>query len=105
MNRLVSVLLLAFFIALVAFTTSGQAPERPNKRFLSVLSKGQSVTVKENVGRFEITMFDHGPATLGHKITEVGDDYLVVEDITGLIQTRIHVYSIKSIVKVSFPKK
>ena len=105
MNHISTGLILVAVIVVVAFTASGQAPERPSKGFLSVLTKGQTVIVKDNGGRIEISTFANGPATLGHKITEVGEDYLVVEDFAGVTETRIPVYSIKSIVKVSFPKK
>jgi len=34
---------------------------------------------------------------LGHKVVEVGADFVVVEDIAGIQQLRIPVYSIKSV--------
>jgi hypothetical protein len=34
---------------------------------------------------------------LGHKVVEVGADFVVIEDIAGVQQLRIPVYSIKSV--------
>ena len=98
-------LYLSAFVALASFTVSGQAPDKPRKGFLSAITEGQAVSVRENAGRFEISMFDDGPAILGHQIVEVGENWLLVEDIAHVTQTRISVYAIKSIVKVKVPKK
>lgn len=105
MNRLMIALFLSAFVALASFTVSGQAPDKPRKGFLSAITEGQSVTLKDNAGRFEISMFDDGPAIHSHKIIEVGQDWLTVEDIAGVTQTRISVYAIKSFVKIKVPRK
>ena len=34
---------------------------------------------------------------LGHKVIEVFSDYIVIEDLAGVNQTRIPIYSIKSV--------
>ena len=39
----------------------------------------------------------NGPEVLAHKVVEVGSDFVVIEDIAGIQQLRIPVYSIKSI--------
>ncbi len=83
---------------------TGQTPDKPRLGFLSALKAGQSVTVKEVAGRFEI-MIDDSLIELSHKIIEVGPDLVAVEDIGGLIETRIPVYSIKSIVRLKVPQK
>jgi len=77
---------------------SGQ--EKARKGFLSVLKEGQGVVLKEAAGRYELTLMDGG-----HKVIEVGPDYVVVEDLTGVTETRIHVYSIKSITRIKGPKR
>ena len=92
-------------VALGSCTTAGQGPEKQRKGFLAVLNEGQAVTVKEVAGRYEITLMDNMPALLGHKVIEVGSDYVVVEDIAGVTQTRISVYSIKAIVRLNLPRK
>ena len=68
-----------------------------------MLKAAQSVTVKENGGRYEVTVMDE--VRLGHRITEVGADYLVVEDVAGVTETRIPIYSIKAIVRLKSPRK
>ena len=103
MKHLTVVLLLSVFIAVGVASVSGQAPEKPRPGFLSVLKSGQSVNVKEVAGRFEILLMEEVP--LSHKVTEVGADHVVVEDIAGVNETRIPVYSIKAIVRLKFPTK
>lgn len=89
-------------VAVVCFGGAGQE-EKP--AFLSTVKAGTSVTLKEVAGRFEISTFDvDRMGRLGHKITLVGNDFITVEDIAGVTETRIPVYSIKSFVTVKLPK-
>ena len=85
--------------------TTGQAPPSQRREFLAVLKVGQSVVVKETAGRFTISTVDDLPDSLSHKVVEVGSDYLTVEDIAGIHQIRIPVYSISSIVRLKTLKK
>ena len=102
MNRPVFVLLLA---ALVAYgTVSAQQPERPRMDFLAGLKKGNSVNVKEVAGRFEFSFFDDGQMVMSHKVIEIGPDFMTIEDISNVTETRIPIYAIKSIVKNKVPK-
>jgi hypothetical protein len=64
------------------------------------LKEGQGVVLKEAAGRYEITLMEGG-----HKVIEVGPDYVVVEDIAGVTETRIPAYSIKSITRIKGPKR
>ena len=108
MLRPIVVLLLATCVTVgtaVLGTVSGQAPDKLRQGFLSILKEGQSVMLKEVAGRFEISMFEDGPELLSHKVTEIGTDYVTVEDIGGLIETRLPVYSIKSIALLKMPQK
>lgn len=75
-----------------------QEKDKENKGFLSVLRAGQPVAVKEFNGRYEITMLDD--ARLGYKVTEVGSDFVVIEDVAGITEMRIPVTSIKVITRV-----
>lgn len=93
----------ALFCATLAFAclspeASGQ--EKARKGFLSVLKEGQTVVLKEAAGRYEITLMEGG-----YKVIEVGPDYVVVEDLAGVTETRIPVYSIKSITRIKGPKR
>ena len=103
MNRPTFGLLLCAIIAVTSLPAPAQGQDKPRKGFLSVLKEGQAVTVKENGGRYEITVMDE--VRLGQRITEVGADYLVVEDVAGVTETRIPVYSIKAIVRLKSPRK
>ena len=108
MLRPIVVLLLATCVTVgtaVLGTVSGQAPDKLRQGFLSILKEGQSVMLKEVAGKFEISMFEDGPELLSHKVKEIGTDYVTVEDIGGLIETRLPVYSIKSIVLLKLPQK
>lgn len=42
---------------------------------------------------------------LGHKVVEVGTDFIVVEDLVGVTETRIPIYSIKAVTITRLPKK
>ena len=103
MNRPICGLLLCVIITVLTAAAPGQDQDKPRRGFLSVLKAGQAVTVKENGGRYEITVMDE--VRLGQRITEVGADYLVVEDVAGVTETRIPVYSIKAIVRLKSPRK
>ena len=104
MSKSITIFVAGAILALVAFSVSGQAPAQPRQGFLSALKQGQAVSLTEVAGRFEISTFDDIPVPLGYKITEVGNDYLTVVDITDVSETRIPVYSIKSIVRLKVPK-
>jgi len=72
----------------------------------SVLRAGQGVMLKESSGRYEITILDVGPGgRLSHSVTEVGPDYLVVQDLAEVTETRVPVYSLKAIIRIKPPKK
>jgi len=88
--------LLILLLAGVLFVASGQAPGKTHG-VLSVLHAGQSVNLAEIDGGYKLNLFEGGPEVLGHKVVEVGADFVVVEDIAGIQQLRIPVYSIKSV--------
>ena len=103
MNRHLIALYLSAFVAVASFTATSHGQEKAHKGFLSVLKEGQSVSVKEVAGRFEITLMKD--VKLGQQVIEVGADYLVLENFAGVTETRIHVTSIKSIVRLKLPKE
>lgn len=77
-------------------------PEKP-KGVLSPLEKGQTVTLKEVGGRYEIGLVPG--VELGHKIIEVGADFVVVEDVAGAVQTRIPLCSVRAVTVAWASKK
>ena len=105
MKRLNALVIFLALIAIGTITVSGQAPVKPQIGVLSILKVGQSVNVKDVAGRFEFSTFDDGLTVLSHKVIEIGPDYVMVEDIAGVAETRIPIYSIKSFVKFKVPQK
>jgi hypothetical protein len=100
MPRSFFAVLLCAILAFACLSPEASGQEKGRKSFLSVLKEGQSVVVKESAGRYEITLMEGG-----HKVIEVGPDYVVVEDFAGVTETRIPVYSIKSIARINGPKR
>ena len=88
----ISILLLAG----VLFVASGQAPGK-TPGVLSVLHVGQPLNLADTDGGYKLNLFQGGPEVLGHKVVAVGADFVVVDDIAGIQQLRIPVYSIKSV--------
>ena len=87
------VILLLVGILVVA---SGQAPAKTHG-VLSVLHAGQPLSLAATDGGYRLNLFQGGPEVLGHKVVEVGANFVVVEDTAGIQQLRIPVYSIKSV--------
>jgi hypothetical protein len=103
MNRPLFALLLAAFVTLGSVTPTSHGQDAPRRGFLSALQERQSVTLRENAGRYEITLIAN--VRLGHRVIEVGTDYVVVVDVAGVTETRIPIYSIRSIVRVRVPRE
>lgn len=80
----------------LVFVASGQAPAK-HQGVLSVLQAGQAVSLKDTGNGYEIGFLQGGPGILGHKVVEVLGDGVVIEDVAGVNQTRIPIYSIKSV--------
>jgi hypothetical protein len=106
MQKTIVALAASAFLALGILAASGQAPVQ-TRGVLSVLHVGQQLSLKETSGRYEVSVFKDGPDLLSHKVVEVGGDYLVVQDVVGVIETRIPIFSIKAIltVKLGGPAK
>lgn len=97
-------MMILFFCAM-AMATTADGQEKPRRTFLSALKEGQTVTLKETAGRFEIMLGDDKFGARGHKVVDVGTDYVVIEDLAGITERHIPVYSIVSIVKVKRPRE
>jgi hypothetical protein len=95
----IAILLLAV-VSIGTFNGMAQGQGQKNKTFLSALKEGQSVIVKEVAGRYEISTIDGT-----HKVIEVGPDYLVVQDIAGITEIHIPVFSIKAIARLKVSGK
>lgn len=101
MNGPRRVFLLAGLLLLETLAATEAA--EPSNRFLTKLKEGQQVSLKEANGRYDIIVMKHLP--LGHKIIEIGDDYIELLDVAGVTTTIIPIYSIKSITRHELPTK
>lgn len=90
-------------VVLLLLPTTHSGQDQPRNSFLSELKVGQIVALKEVSDRYEITLIEALP--LGQKVTDVGADFVVFEDVTSLVQRRIPIYSIKSISRIKTPAK
>lgn len=79
------------------FVASGQSPAK-ERGVLSVLHAGQAVNLQYSGNGYEISVLKNGPETLGHRVVDVFGDCVVIEDVAGVNQTRIPIYSVKSVV-------
>lgn len=76
------------------------AQNRAPRGLFAGLRVGQAIAVKETAGRFELTYYEDVPlGPVGPRIAELGPDYVVIDDGVGISETRIPIYSIKSIVR------
>lgn len=91
MPRIYMLITVVGLVGLVAAATPG-----PPRGALSPLSVGQVVTLKEVGGGYQINVSPGLPA--GHKVTEVGADFVVVEDPIGSTEIRIPVTSVRAVV-------
>jgi hypothetical protein len=102
MNRnTVAVLLVAAALVCAGLfsTATSQPPPAARRTVFSTLKVGQSVVVKERNGLYEVsTMDEAGP--MSHKVVEVGDDYLVVRDEAGVLESRIPVTAVRAVVHI-----
>lgn len=92
MYRSFAIVLVCCLFGLACLYPIAVGQERGRKGFLSALREGQGIVLRETAGRYEISLMEGG-----HKVVEVGSDYVLVEDISGVTETRIPVYSIKNI--------
>ena len=71
------------------------AADNPKASVFKHLKKGQIVTLKDNGHNYSIQVLPNLP--IGHKIVEIGSDYLVIEDAGSAFTFYIPVTSIKAI--------
>lgn len=101
MPRIAMLVLLTVVLAVGLFVTKGGSEEKPRKDFLSMLQGEKTIALKEADGRYEITLMKGVP--LDHRVLAVESDYIVLEDIVGITEIRIPIYSIKSIRRLRVP--
>lgn len=91
-------------VLLVCFALTA-APPAENKAggVFAPLAKGSKVALKEAGGRYEINVIPG--LDDGQTVAEVGGDFVVLVDPSGVTETRIPVYSIKAVTVTRLPKK
>jgi len=90
--------LLVLFLLLTPLVAQPNVEPKPIG-VLAALKVGQLVNVKDIGERYLITVIE-GEAKLPvpHTVLEVGNDFVVVKDFTGLNEVRIPITSIKAVV-------
>lgn len=85
----------------VAALTIGAA-DSPRKSVFSELKVGQPVGLKDRGTAYEISVFeDNLPQS--HNVVEIGENFIVLQDVAKVTKTTIPVYAIKSIVRLKVP--
>jgi len=89
-----------WIVVLIAVATAlgAQNAQKP-KGVFSMLKVGQAVSLKDHGSAYSIS-FTEPEVPLGHSVIEVGEDYVVVRDITGVKDVVVPVYAVKAIEKV-----
>jgi hypothetical protein len=80
------------------YFAQGQAPVAASTGALAVLTRGQHVGVQDSGGRFEINAFPGSGVFFGSEVVDVGSDFVVLRDLTGVTEMRIPVTSIKAVI-------
>ena len=95
MKTLIPILMLATAAVVLG------APEAPKtKGIFSTLKAGQSVNLKNDGAAYSITVYD-GDLPTSHTVVEIGENYVVFQDVAGVTETTVPVYSVKSIEKMN----
>lgn len=97
-------LLAAVTVALVVSTGASQPQPAPKKSIFSTLKVGQSVSLKEKASGWEVSTTDD-VAPLTHQIAEIKDDYIVLLDEAGSVETRIPVTAVRAVIHVKTKRK
>lgn len=101
MTAKVQVLTAVGLLLLAVVATTPAEPKKPTGVFV-ILQKSQTVLLKDLGSSYEITVIEG--TDLGFKVMDVGADYLVLQDIAGVIETRIPIYAVKSVKVLKKPK-
>ncbi len=91
------------WVAVVLLVAGAEPKQEKTAGVFAPLVKGKTVALKEVAGRYEISVIPK--VELGHKVVEVGPEFLVLEDIAGTTETRIPVYSVRAVTVLRQPKK
>lgn len=89
-------------VGLIAVVIAAHGADEPKKSsgVFSMLKVGQTVTLRDEGTAFSISFLDE-ERPLAHKVIEIGNDHIVLEDVAGVTETAIPVYAVKSVVKIN----
>jgi hypothetical protein len=90
-------------VILLALATAAAEGRDDKGGIFAPLEEGQRVVLKEAGDRYQITVVPGLEA--GHKVVEVGPDYIVLVDAAGVNEIRIPIYSVKSVTVTRLPRK
>lgn len=98
-NTVILLIVVAFGVVGLLSTATSQPPPAARRTVFSTLQAGQSLTLKERVGLYEISTTDEaGPLT--HKVVEVGGDFLVLRDEAGTVESRIPATAVRAVIHI-----
>lgn len=95
----ITVIVLLAMMIVTPLVIQGQdaAKEKKAEGVFAVLKPGQPCSLASVGTKWEITVFIKSPKVLGHTITNVSNEYIVIRDIADIKETRIPLYAIKSV--------
>jgi hypothetical protein len=96
---LLHVLAAGLVVTVLLSTATSQPTPAARRTIFSTLKVGQAVTLKDKGGLYEIGTVDDAER-LTHKVVEIGDDYIAVQDEVGLTDTRIPTTAVRAVVQV-----
>jgi len=99
MSRNIVILIAVAALAGLFSTATSQPPPAARRTVFSTLKAGQSVPLKERAGLYEVGTVDEG-GPLTHKVVEIGDDYLVLKEDAGTVESRIPVTAVRAVIHV-----
>ena len=95
---LIAVVAAALIGAVLSSTTAtSQPPAVARRTVFFTLKVGQPVVLKDKGGLYEIGTTD-AATPLTHKVAEIGDDFIVVQDEAGVTETRIPVTAVRAVI-------
>ncbi|MEZ6049074.1 MAG: hypothetical protein R3C11_26570 [Planctomycetaceae bacterium] len=92
--------LIPFFVLVTVAVLFGAQDAPKTKGIFSTLKAGQSVNLKNDGAAYSITVYD-GDLPTSHTVVEIGENYVVFQDVAGVTETTVPVYSVKSIEKMN----
>ena len=107
-RSIIALIAITLVIVFVGIVESQQVNQRPRTRsLLKLFAVGQAAAIKDAGFNVELTDYPDAKNPLGYTVIEVADDYVVLRNLTGNIDTAIPTSSIKSVstFRLQMPQK